>query len=73
MFATVQNSEAFDAAVRGYEKEIGKKLSPEVRERTRQAMIDPSGYEFEIPKFETFQALGIADALAKLFFQMEWY
>jgi len=73
MFAAAQNPEAFDAAVQGYEEEIGRKLSPEERGSARQAMIDPSGYEFEIPKFETFQALGVADELAKLFFGMQWY
>jgi hypothetical protein len=72
MFAAAQSPEAFDAAVRGYEKEIGRRLSLEERERARQAMIDPSEYEFEIPKFETFRALGAADKLATLFFKMEW-
>jgi hypothetical protein len=33
----------------------------------------PQAFEFEIPKDRTFSALGVADKLAPMFFNMNWY
>jgi hypothetical protein len=43
------------------------------REAAREGMLDPSKFEFEIPKGVTFRALPIADELAPMFFHMNWY
>jgi Protein of unknown function (DUF4238) len=72
MYAHAQHEDAFKRVVGSYEQEIGKELSPESRENVRQDMLDPSGYEFEIPKEWTFTVLPLADDLARILYRMRW-
>jgi hypothetical protein len=65
--------EAFESVIRSREAELGRKMTPEEREAARQGMLDPSKFEFEIPKGVTFRALPLADHLAPMFFHVNWY
>jgi len=73
LYAHAQHPGAFDKAVRDYEQELGRRLSLEEREDTRKAMLDPSGYEFSIPKEETFAVIPAAGQLAPIFCEMRWW
>ena len=35
-------------------------------------MLDPSGYELEVPKERTLRVLNVADTLAPIFYKMRW-
>ena len=73
LYANAKHPDAFDRSVRDYERELGRQLTLEEREDTRRAMLDPSGYEFTIPKEETFAVIPAADQLAPIFFEMRWW
>jgi hypothetical protein len=73
LYATASHPDAFDTSIGRYEEGVGRTLSPKEREGARAAMIDPSNFEFEIPKDRTFSVLATADKLAPLFFRMTWY
>jgi Protein of unknown function (DUF4238) len=64
---------AFESVIQSREAELGRKMTPEEREAARRGMLDPSRFEFEVPKGVTFRALGLADELAPMFFHMNWY
>jgi hypothetical protein len=70
--AYAQNQEAFDKLIKDLEKERGESITPELKEEVRQSMLDPSGYEIEIPKRITLGALGVADKLSPIFYNMKW-
>lgn len=72
LYATAQDPCAFDVAVKKYEGEIGRALTKTEREGARQGMLDPSQYEWEIPKAMTLRVLGLADELATLLARMHW-
>jgi Protein of unknown function (DUF4238) len=59
MYATAREPQAFEAVVGKYEAEIGRKLTEKEREGARQGMLDPSRFEWEVPKSITLRALGL--------------
>ncbi len=71
-YAYAENEEAFDKLIRDVEAERGEIIAPELREQVRRSMLDPSGYEIEIPKRLTLNALGVADKLSPIFYNMKW-
>jgi hypothetical protein len=71
-FAYAQNQEAFNQIIQDVEKERGESIPPELKAEVRQSMLDPSGYEIEIPKRITLGALGLADKLSPIFYNMTW-
>lgn len=71
-FAYAQNERAFDELIKGVEKERGETIKPEIKEHVRQSMLNPSGYEIEIPKQVTLNALNVADKLFPIFYNMKW-
>jgi hypothetical protein len=73
MHFTGSHPKAFEAVIQSREAELGRQMTPEEREAARRGLLDPSKFEFEIPKGVTFRALGLADELAPIFFRMNWY
>jgi hypothetical protein len=73
MYANANHPEAFDRAIRRYEEQSGQKVTAEQREHARQSLIDPSNYVFTVPKERTFSALGAADKLWPLLYDMHWW
>jgi hypothetical protein len=71
-YANAANKRVFESTMKRYEKELGKALDGETKERLRRDMLDPSGYVIEIPKERTFSSLKVADDLAPIFFKMKW-
>jgi hypothetical protein len=73
MHFTGNHPKAFEAIIKAREAELGRQMTPKEREAAREAMLDPSKFEFEIPKGVTFRVLPLADELAPMFFHMNWY
>ena len=73
MHSTASHPEAFEAVVKSQETELGRQMTPKEREAAREGMLDPSKFEFVIPKGVTFRVLPLADKLAPMFFHMNWY
>ncbi len=73
LYANASHPDAFDSAIRRYERETGQAIDGEQREQVRQSMLDPSKYEFVVPKERTLNVLGLADQLAPIFFNMNWW
>jgi hypothetical protein len=73
LYAYANDPDAFDSSIRRYEEETGQHLSPDQREHARQSMIDPSKFEFIVPKERTLTALSTADKLAAMFYNMKWW
>lgn len=71
-FAYATNDRAFERMIAAVEKERGEKIDVATKEKVRRAMIDPSGYTIEIPKYMTLQAIGVADDLAPILYNMKW-
>lgn len=71
-YAYASDPKAFGALVRRFEKQKGQKVDPTLKERVRQAMLDPSGYRMEVSKESTFMALTASDDLTKIFDRMRW-
>ena len=71
-YAYAENARAFDKLIRDIEKDRGESITPEVKEQIRRSMLDPSGNEIEIPKRLTLNALGVADKLSPIFYNMKW-
>ena len=71
-YAYGSNEKAFGALMKRVEKDGGLVLNEEQKEKLRKDMLDPSGYILEIPKERTLPALGVADKLAPILFQMKW-
>jgi len=71
-YAYANNPQAFESLTRRFEQERGKKVDPLLKEKVRQAMLNPKGYEMEIAKESTFIALGASDKLAPILNQMKW-
>ncbi len=72
MFAYGRNERAFERLIAGVEAQRGEKIDPVLKEQLRQGMIDPSGYEIEIPKHMTLKAIGAADDIAPILYNMKW-
>ncbi len=73
MHFTASHPKAFEAVIKSREAELGRQMTPNERKAAREGMLDPSKFEFEIPKGVTFRVLPIADHLAPMFFHMNWY
>jgi hypothetical protein len=71
-YAYAESEKAFDKLIRDVEKDRGESITPELKEQVRRSMLDPSGYEIEIPKRLTLNALGVADRLSPIFYNMKW-
>lgn len=71
-FAYAQNDAAFNQLIRGLEKDRGETITPKIKEEMRAMMRDPSMYEVEIPKHMTLSALGVADTIAPIIYNMTW-
>jgi hypothetical protein len=71
-YAYASNSSAFEASMRRFEAETGQKLDAALKEKVRQAMLDPSGYMVEVSKESTFMALSASDNLTPIFNKMKW-
>jgi len=71
-YAYASNPKAFEALTRRLEAERGKKIDPALKEKVRQAMLRPEGYEMEVPKESTFMALAASDKLTLIFNRMKW-
>jgi hypothetical protein len=71
-YAYASNPEAFEALTRRVEAEKGEKMDPVLKEKVRQAMLNPSGYTMEVSKESTFIALGASDKLTPILDKMKW-
>ena len=72
-YAYGKDESAFNTMLMRIEEKDGQQpLTTEQKERLRQAMIDPTGYNLEISKERTLAALGASDELAPIFYQMKW-
>lgn len=66
------NDKAFDALNRRAERDGGRALTAEQKERLRRDFIDPSSYAIEISRERTLEVLKISDKLTPILFQMKW-
>ena len=71
-YAHASDDTVFESTIKRLEKERGEPIDGEMKERLRQAMLDPSDYVMEVPKEYTLSALNLADSLAPVFFKMKW-
>lgn len=71
-YAYGANPSAFDKFVEDYEKKEGKLLDKQEKEKLRQSLIDPSAYIQQVSKEKTLDAIGLADKLAPMFYNMDW-
>jgi len=71
-YAYASNPKAFEGLTRRVEAEKGDKMDPELKEKVRQAMLNPSGYAMEVSKESTFMALGASDKLTPILNKMKW-
>ena len=72
-FAYASDPKAFEALTRRAEAEKGAPIDPAVKELIRREMLHPSGnYTIEVSKESTFMAMGAADRLTPLFYNMTW-
>jgi hypothetical protein len=73
-YAYASNPKSFDALTKQVEAEKGEAMDPAIKEKVRQAMLDPSGsgYELEVAKEATFMALAASDKLTPLIHEMKW-
>jgi hypothetical protein len=71
-YAYASNPKAFESLTRRVETEKGEKLDPELKEKVRQAMLNPSGYTMEVSKESTLIALGASDKLTPILGKMKW-
>ncbi|MCI5057098.1 MAG: DUF4238 domain-containing protein [Flavobacteriales bacterium] len=69
---TATDDRAFEASIRDFEKEEGRKLSEEQKNKAREQLLNSSGYSVDVPKEQTLIAMEGADKLAKLLFEMKW-
>ncbi|MGJ0510333.1 MAG: DUF4238 domain-containing protein [Methylocystis sp.] len=66
------HEKAFDSLTRKIEREKGRQLHPDEKERMRQVLINPSTYTLLIRKEETLRALAGVDKLTPLISNMQW-
>jgi hypothetical protein len=71
-FAYAQNEAAFNRLIRAVEKERGETITPTMKEELRAMLRDPSAYEVVVPKRMTLSALGAADKIAPIVYNMKW-
>jgi len=71
-YAYGAHEKAFAGLIKRVEKDQGKKLSQDEREKMREMLVDPSTYTVQVPKERTLFALGAADKLAPILFNMNW-
>ena len=71
-YAYATNPEAFDTLMRRIEAENGEKMSAMLKESTRQAMLNPTGYTMEISKESTLKVIGASDKITPLLDMMKW-
>lgn len=71
LYATAAHDEAWATMLRRYEAEHGER-TPEMRERRRKAMLDPSAYALGFPRERTLGALMAHDTIVEDIFNMRW-
>jgi hypothetical protein len=71
-FAYAQNDAAFNRLIQGVEKDRGGTITPAIKEEVRAMLRDPSAYDVIIPKHMTLRALGAADKIAPIVYNMKW-
>jgi hypothetical protein len=71
-YAHASNPEAFEDLTRKVEAEKGEPMDPVLKEKVRQAMLNPAGYAMEVSKEATFMALGASDKLTPILDKMKW-
>jgi hypothetical protein len=71
-YAYAINDRAFEALTRRFEKDGGRVLNAEEKQRLREDFIDPSGYNIKVAKEATLDVLAGADKLAPIIFNMKW-
>jgi Protein of unknown function (DUF4238) len=71
-YAYASNPEAFESLTQRVEAEKGAKVDPTIKERIRQVMLKPQGYELKVSKESTFIALAASEKLTPIFSQMKW-
>jgi hypothetical protein len=71
-FAYAQHDGAFETLIRGVEKQRGKTMDDATKDMLREGLRDPSRFDIEVPKHLTIKALGAADALSPIFYNMKW-
>jgi uncharacterized protein DUF4238 len=57
---------AFEGLVRRLERDLGRPLDAEMRQKVREHLLDPSGYIMEVPKERAFEIFQSGDKLAPL-------
>ena len=55
-----------------FEAVQGETIDSALKEKIRQAMLDPSGYIIEMSQERTFRALGASDKLTPILNEMKW-
>lgn len=73
LYVVGRDKRAFDQSMREYEEYLGRRITDEEREDYREALLNPSQFEFVIPKELTFSVLGVADRLMPIFLKMRWW
>jgi hypothetical protein len=55
-----------------FEAEQAETIDSALKEKIRQAMLDPSGYIIEMSQERTFRALGASEKLTPILNEMKW-
>jgi hypothetical protein len=71
-YAYAANRKAFEGLMCRFEAVQGETIDSALKEKIRQAMLDPSGYIIEMSQERTFRALGASDKLTPILNEMKW-
>lgn len=71
-YAHGQDKALFEQSMQSYEETIGKTFEPEVRERIRQMLLDPSDFILSLPKSYGFRPFLELDDLTHIFLHTHW-